>query len=221
MSLPAAVVVNAAGLGSRMGLDVPKALLEVAGRPLIAWQLAMLSDVPDVRVVIGYRAAEVADLVFGLRPDATVALNHRFSSSGTASSLMRGAACLATDAVVSLDCDLVVHPEDLRHFVNAEADVLGVVPVQSTEPVFVDVEDGVAQDFLRTPAPNALEWSGLVRFDPSNPALGATQGHVFELIRNLLPMPARRIRAREVDYPEEVPAMEKWLMTLVAEGLIA
>jgi choline kinase len=215
------VVVNAAGLGSRMGLDVPKALLTVAGRPLIAWQLALLDDVPDVRVVIGYRAAEVADLVFDLRPDAMVVLNHRFASSGTASSLMRGAAGLPTDAVVSLDCDLVVHPEDLWHFINADADVLGVVPVQSTEPVFVGVGDGVALDFVRSPAPNALEWSGLVRFDPSHPGLGSTQGHVFELIRNLLPMPVRHIRAREVDYPEEVEAMEAWLMSLVEQGLVA
>ncbi len=220
MPVPASVVVNAAGLGSRLGLDRPKALLEVEGRPLIAWQLAMLADVPDVRVVLGYQASEVADVVFAVRPDATVVLNHQYLSTGTASSLVRGARGV-DGRVVSLDCDLIVHPEDLTAFVHAEEPTLGVLPVQSNEPVLVRVarDDGglVAHGFDRELRPGDREWSGLITFDPRDVRLGPDDGHVFELVRGLLPVRARPIRAREVDFPDEVPAMAGWIRYLTDE----
>lgn len=224
MPVPAAVVVNAAGLGSRLGLDLPKALLEVAGRPLIAWQLDLLRDVPEVRVVLGYRAAEVADVVFNTRPDAMVVLNHDFASTGTAASLMRGCAGVRGLAV-SLDCDLVVHPEDLAEFVHSTGPVLGTLPVQSLEPVYVRLagrSDGGsdAQDFDRLFVEGDREWSGLIAFDPTSPHMGPSSGHVFELVRPLLPMPAVPIRAREVDFPEEIEAMERWIDELVQIGAL-
>ena len=222
MPVPATVVVNAAGLGSRLGLERPKALLEVAGRPLIAWQLDLLRDVADVRVVLGYQAAEVADVVFAVRPEAMVVLNHDFASTGTAASLMRGAMGVR-GRVVSLDCDLIVHPADLRLFIDAPEPVLGIVDVQSEEPVYVRVtEDGdgglVARDFDRDYLPGDFEWSGLITFDPTSPHLGSRRGHVFELVRSLLPMRAAPIRAREVDYPEEVEPMGQWIDELVTRG---
>lgn len=224
MPVPATVVVNAAGLGSRLGLDRPKALLEIAGRPLIAWQLDLLRDVPDVRVVLGYQAAAVTDVVFGSRPDATVVLNHEYASTGTAASLMKGAA-LAPGLVLSLDCDLVVHPADLAVFLEATGPMLGVLDVQSNEPVLVRVadEDGglVARDFDREMRPGDFEWSGLITFDPTDSRLGSDRGHVFEMLRGLLPVPAHRIRAREVDYPDEIRAMEQWIDTLADEGAFA
>lgn len=225
MHVPTTVVVNAAGLGSRLGLDMPKALLEVAGRPLIAWQMELLRDVSDVRVVLGYRASDVSDVVFRVRPEAMVVLNHEFSSTGTAASLVRG--CVgALGPVVSLDCDLIVHPEDLRLFTHGSSPMLGTLPVQSEEPVFVRVEPGsdgamVARDFDRTPVPGDHEWSGLVRFDPQSPHLGPSRGHVFELIRPLLPMAAVPIRAREVDFPDEVEALSHWIEQLMREGCLS
>lgn len=224
MSVPAAVVVNAAGFGSRLGKDAPKALLSVAGRPLVAWQLDLLRDVRDVRVVVGYRAAEVADVVFACRPSATVVLNHEFAVTGTAASLMRGARAHPTDAVVSLDCDLVVHPDDLRAFVNSPEPLVGAIDVQSTEPVYVRLAERgkpVATGFGREYRNGDYEWSGLVRFDPGDARLGNRCGHVFELIQDLLPLRAHMIRAREVDYPEEIEAMEAWIESLQEQGAFA
>ncbi|WP_448061652.1 NTP transferase domain-containing protein [Cellulomonas hominis] len=224
MQVPATVVVNAAGLGSRLGLDRPKALLELEGRPLIAWQLAMLRDVPDVRVVLGYQAAEVADVVFAARPGATVVLNHQYSSTGTAASLMRGALGVS-GRVVSLDCDLVVHPADLASFVHADEPVLGVLPVQSNEPVLVRVDGDapnlVARGFDRERRDGDYEWSGLISFDPRDRALGPTSGHVFQLVAGLLPMRAQVIRAREVDFPDEVAPMTDWIRQLRDEEGLA
>ncbi|MEV8440903.1 phosphocholine cytidylyltransferase family protein [Actinosynnema sp. NPDC051121] len=50
-------LVLAAGRGSRLGRDVPKALVEFAGRELLAWQLDVLRPrASEVGVVTGYRA---------------------------------------------------------------------------------------------------------------------------------------------------------------------
>jgi hypothetical protein len=218
------VVVNAAGLGSRMGLNLPKALIEIEGRPLVAWQLAMLDDVKDVRVVLGYRAAEVAPAVFEVRPDATVVLNHQFASTGTAASFLRGAAG-AAGQVLSLDCDLVVHPDDLRAFLEEPAPMLGVFPQQSIDPVLVEigVRDGrkVATTFTREPLDGETwEWSGLVSLRSVSDAPEGSRGHVFEMVAPLLPLPIREIRAREVDYEEELDEMAAWLRALQSEGAL-
>ncbi|TFV83253.1 hypothetical protein E4P40_14390 [Blastococcus sp. CT_GayMR20] len=216
---------NAAGLGSRMGLNRPKAMVEVEGRPLISWQLAMLRSVEDVRVVLGYRAAEVAEVVFGERPDATVVLNHEFASTGTAASFLRGAAG-AEGPVVSLDCDLVVHPHDLQAFIEGPAPMLGVFRRQSVEPVLVEVSahDGLAMAtrFTReSVGEQAWEWSGLVSLRHRADAPESARGHVFEMVAPLLPLLAREIRAREVDYEEEIEDMAEWIRALQDEGVLA
>jgi choline kinase len=224
MRSPLAVVVNAAGLGTRLGSERPKALTEVAGRSLLHWQLAMLRHVRDVRVVVGYQADLVERAVLDIRPGALIRYNPEYASTGTAASLMLGASGI-DGPVLSLDCDLVVHPEDLQAFLRRPAPVLGVLPVQSLEPVTVRMAEGsegmLAERFDRAPLPGWMEWSGLVTFDPRDPALGPRQGHVFELIAPLLPIPAAVIRAVELDFPEELPAMEAWISALRAEGHLA
>jgi 2-C-methyl-D-erythritol 4-phosphate cytidylyltransferase len=43
------LIIAAAGMGSRLGRDEPKALVPLAGRPLIAWTLDAISPVPFAR----------------------------------------------------------------------------------------------------------------------------------------------------------------------------
>ena len=56
-----AVVVLAAGRGSRLVANVPKPLLELRGRPLVSWALdaATASELHPVVLVVGYRASAV------------------------------------------------------------------------------------------------------------------------------------------------------------------
>ena len=46
-----AAVLTAAGLGTRLGADVPKALVNVAGRPLVAWALDRLAASAAIVVI--------------------------------------------------------------------------------------------------------------------------------------------------------------------------
>jgi NDP-sugar pyrophosphorylase family protein len=70
------VCVLAGGLGTRLGervRDTPKPLLQVAGRPFLVHQLALLADhgVREVVLCVGYRAEQIASSIgperFGVR----------------------------------------------------------------------------------------------------------------------------------------------------------
>ena len=64
--VPAAVVILAAGAGSRVGAEVNKVLLPLGSRPVLVWSVASALALPDVRVLLVVRAGEqdaVADAV--------------------------------------------------------------------------------------------------------------------------------------------------------------
>jgi choline kinase len=85
-ALPLPAVVLAAGFGSRLGeaaRDVPKALVPVAGRPLLAHTLDALAEagVRDVCVVTGHRGAELEQAVRSFTPPSlclSTVRNRRF-----------------------------------------------------------------------------------------------------------------------------------------------
>ena len=76
----AAIVIPAAGSGRRLGLDVPKALVDVCGRPLVCRTLERFEAVePIVEAVVAVPASErgrfteaLADLRFGGAPPTVV-----------------------------------------------------------------------------------------------------------------------------------------------------
>jgi len=64
-----AVVVVAAGAGTRMGAEVNKVLLPLAGRAVLAWSVATALGVPDVRrVVVVVRPGEEDEVARALGP---------------------------------------------------------------------------------------------------------------------------------------------------------
>jgi 2-C-methyl-D-erythritol 4-phosphate cytidylyltransferase len=71
VSGPVALLV-AAGSGSRLGASVPKAFVEVAGRPLLEWSLEALRAAGIADIVIALPAgASAPDGVIGVRGGAT------------------------------------------------------------------------------------------------------------------------------------------------------
>jgi len=228
MNSQLSVIINAAGRGARLGQARPKCLVPFLGQPLIHWQLQTVGENTDLVVVIGYQAEDVRREVVARRPDARFVYNERFSSTGTASSL-----CLAAKTcdgpVLSLDGDMLVHPDDLRRLLSAPYPCIGLSPIQSDAPVLVDVrgESGDGEEratrfhyqVLATDCSSCFEWTGLVVFDPATLSLDA-EGHVFEMITPLLPCRTVHVRCCEIDFPDELPLMQKWIALLVKEGFL-
>ncbi len=203
------VVISAAGMGTRLGMNVPKALVHVGGTPILTRQLQMLEDVDDVVVVAGFRSQLVIDLLREVRPDARVALNHEFTSTGTAASVAKGAA-LASGWVVSLDGDLLVREPDLRAVLEHPGACLGLTPARSKAPVWARVEaDGVVSGLSQQDA-TEWEWSGLAKV-PADVARGLGRGHVFHGLRDALPLASRVVDCVEIDDLDDLRDAERWV----------
>ena len=203
------VVISAAGMGTRLGMNVPKALVHVGGMPILTRQLQMLEDVDDVVVVAGFRSQLVIDLLREVRPDARVALNHEFTSTGTAASVAKGAA-LASGWVVSLDGDLLVREPDLRAVLDHPGACLGLTPARSKAPVWARTEeDGVVSDLSQEQA-SEWEWSGLAKV-PHDVARGLGRGHVFHGLLASLPLASRVVDCVEIDDLDDLRHAERWV----------
>lgn len=82
-------MIAAAGSGSRLGAGGPKALVEVAGRPLVSWCLAAFAAAESVeRIVIASPPGTEAELQ-RLAPDAVVVAGAESRSGSVASALER------------------------------------------------------------------------------------------------------------------------------------
>lgn len=210
MSLSKTVVINCAGVGSRLGLGITKALIEIEGKPLIEWQLEMLEEVDDVRVVVGYQADQVINQVLKIRKNVTFVFNHDYLTTGTAASLSLGAR-YAKGLVISLDGDLLIHPYDFRSFLDSNEEMIGYCVPTTEDPVLVDIiKDGskeMVTNFSRDSG--EYEWSGLVQIDANN--LKSGTGHVYQVLEPFLPIKATPIRCQEIDTPSDYDAAIMWV----------
>ena len=84
-------VIAAAGRGSRLGFGIPKCLVEVGGRTILEHQLDLLSGCDDVRVVVGYRSADVRSLLARVGGRVRVVENTEWATTNTLASLELGA----------------------------------------------------------------------------------------------------------------------------------
>jgi choline kinase len=227
VSLPISIVINCAGMGRRLGLSQTKAMVIICGRPVIAWQLDALRWAKDIRIVVGYRAEEVIEYVNSIRNaknDIIYAFNRDYAITGAAASLVAGAAG-SEESIVSLDGDLIVRPRDLRNFVELRTPALGILPINSDEPLaaFLDRNGQMVTSFKEPSEPHspAVEWSGLCQLKAEQIAhskhTGRGRGNVYELVVPHLPLLAVPIDAREIDTSDDFQRAEQWLKTHLHE----
>lgn len=228
MSEQPTVIINAAGRGTRLGQERPKCLVPFHGQPLIHWQLQTVAQASKLVIAIGFQAEDVRREVLERRPDAKFVYNENFASTGTASSLCL-AARICTGPVLSLDGDMLVHPNDIERLFLTPRPCIGLSPVQSNAPVLVQVKPGQGGEGERairflyqvevTNLASYYEWTGLVVFNPSELRLDS-DGHVFQMIEPFLPCNTVHVSCCEVDFPDELPQMQEWITTLVKEGFL-
>lgn len=198
-------VIAAAGLGSRLGMGMPKAMIEIDGRPLLGRLVAALSPhVENIHVVVGYREELILELCARHHRQVVLVRNPRYRSTTTAQSYALGARHLAGKTLF-IDGDLLLRPASLAAFLSAAASfdlTVGVTDAKSENAVFADLrgdEEGAGAcvaGFSREPGwPH--EWANVVA-GPADLMEGAT-GYVFEHLAPLLPAPAVRLELAEVD----------------------
>lgn len=206
------VVISCAGIGSRLGLGLTKALVQINGNSLISWQLKLFKDVKDLRLVIGFQANEIIDEVLKYRKDIIFCFNHRYFETKTGASYYLGARH-ANQESLEWDGDLLVHPDDVKRILNQPGEFLcyGDITSEDTVCVLVDT-DGNVQGFTRNTGD--FEWTGPACMNKKH--LTYCSQNVFNMFEPLCPIRGIKVRAYDIDtYNDYVRVSEitkNWLI---------
>ena len=205
MSSIKSVVISCAGIGSRLGLGLTKALVQINGRSLISWQLELFKDVEDLRIVIGFQANDIIEEVRKYRDDVTFVFNHRYFETKTGASFFLGARH-ANEYILEWDGDLLVHPDDVKMILETEGEFLCYSDKTSDDAVFVKVdEQGNVLSFSREYGD--YEWTGPACMCKKN--LAYSSQNVFNMFEPLLPMRGIKVRAYDIDTYDDYQRVSK------------
>lgn len=205
MSSVKSVVISCAGIGSRLGLGLTKALVQINGRSLISWQLELFKDVEDLRIVIGFQANDIIEEVRKYRDDVTFVFNHRYFETKTGASFFLGARH-ANEYILEWDGDLLVHPDDVKMIMDTEGEFLCYSDKTSDDAVFVKVdEQGNVLSFSREYGD--YEWTGPACMCKKN--LAYSSQNVFNMFEPLLPMRGIKVRAYDIDTYDDYQRVSK------------
>lgn len=204
------VIISCAGLGNRLGLGTTKALVEVDGKPLIVRHLEMLNEEEDIRVVVGYQAEKVIDVVREYRQDVLFVFNHDYRTTGTGASVAL-AAKYANEYILSLDGDLLVHPDDMQKILSCEHEFVSGNTPGTDDPWMLQTyyEDGKEYVSAFSKCRGNYEWNGITQMKSSKMQNG--NGHVFQLIEPHLPVPFVEVRTHEIDTINDYERAIQWV----------
>ncbi len=128
--MPVAVIVLAAGQGTRMSSDLPKVLHPLAGAPLVAHALATARAIEPARIilVVGHGGDAVAEVARAIDPDIRVVTQRE--QLGTGHAVRQAAAALdgfAGDVIVLYADTPLIRPATLEAMLEARAGGAAVV----------------------------------------------------------------------------------------------
>lgn len=189
------VVISCAGIGSRLGLGLTKALVQINGNSLISWQLKLFKDVKDVRIVIGFQGGEIIEEVRKYRDDVIFCYNHRYFETKTGASYYLGARH-ANHETLEWDGDLLVHPDDVKELLATSGEFICYADKTSDDAVFVQTnENGDVLCFSREQGD--YEWTGPACMNKQH-LIYSTQ-NVFNMFEPYCPMKGIKVRAYDID----------------------
>ena len=198
-------VISAAGMGTRLGMNLPKCLVEIEGRALIDYQLDALADIENVRVVVGFMETEVIRHVAAVRSDVVFVRNPHYHSTSNTRSLFLGSRGIGKP-FLSIDGDLIFSENTVRTVLasyDGAASVVGITERASTEAVGADVNSETGQVVAFGGSSSDYEWSGIALFSGID-VPDDDDGYVYRILERHLPLPAVRVESLEVDTPDDL-----------------
>lgn len=199
------VIICCAGMGTRLGIATTKALVDVCGEPLIIRQLKLLETFDDIRIVIGFQAERLIEVVNGYRKDIMYVFNYDYAKTGVADSL-RKALVGCRDYIISLDGDTLFNAEDFSSFLTSNYECIPISTGKSAEPVLATVSDGMVTGLSKNEG--TYQWPGMSKMRKER--YGGISPHVYEMITQSLPLRTVIMRTREIDTPEDYDRAIEW-----------
>ncbi len=207
-------VIAAAGLGTRIGLGMPKCMIEVGGQTILSRLINTLRPhVSVIHLVVGYREEMVVEYCSLHHRDVVVVRNPDFRTTNTAYSLSKGAQHLS-GKVLYLDGDLLISAASLKKFLVAakQQDILvGLTNAKSENAVFVHGEE--KDDYINISEfsrehQTKFEWANIIA--APNDLMHGASGYVFERLIEHLPLEGYMLELAEVDTPDDLSAAQQF-----------
>lgn len=198
-------IISAAGLGSRLGLNIPKCLIEINGKPLIEYQLELLKGIEDVRIVVGFMEHKVIDCVRKLREDVVFVRNPDYKTTSNAFSVHLGTKDLKEPFII-IDGDLLIEKSSFDAFLNrcdGSNSIIGITKSKTEDAVFVTIDEKQKKmtKFHRTPK-GEYEWTGIAYL--KGIPIQKSGKYVFSEIEPHLPLAYHDIVCYEIDTPDDL-----------------
>lgn len=209
MSIVKHAIISAAGMGSRLQLNIPKCLVEIDGKKLIDYQLELLEDIEDVRIVVGFKEMDVINHVLQKRKDVTFIRNPDYQKTSNSYSVYLATKDLK-EPFISLDGDLLLEPDSFINFIKHcdNHSLIAITESKTEEAVFVNIDDDSnIIDFKLSP-PTKYEWSGLAYIKGFS--IEKNGGYIFKELEKHLPLKSIIINCHEIDTPEDLHSAYKF-----------
>ena len=172
------VIISCAGLGSRLGLNIPKCLVEVGNKKIIERQLELLTDVPNIRVVVGFKEMEVINFIKNIRKDVVFVRNPDFAKTSNSYSIYLATKDLNEPHII-IDGDLIIEKNSFLSFIKQckNENLIGVTRAKTEDAVFVDLDNNFNIKKFSRENKNKYEWCGVAYLN--NIKMPNNQNYVF------------------------------------------
>lgn len=200
------IIISCAGMGNRLGMGIPKALVKIDKKTLLQRHLELLKNINDVRIVIGYKAESVIKEALKYRKDILFVFNNDYMNTGTGASVML-ASKYANEYILTIDGDLIIHPDDMKKILNSKEEFIGVSETITDDPVLTIINNKKVIGFSRKNG--SYEWTGISYYKTKN--LDNNSGHVYQLLEKKLPQKYLIVRTKEIDTQNDLKKAKKWI----------
>lgn len=199
-------IICAAGIGTRLGLNVPKCMAQVAGKPIIQWQLEILQKfTQDITVVVGFQSDMVIDFIKKFNVKHVV--NPLFATTSVVDSILLGIGNQQSE-VLLVDGDVLFTSQGIQDILNVVGDVVCIKETISDDsPVFVEVEGKQIKRFYRE-KPGCFEWAGICKINSDY--MDKSSKYIYQGLEKQLPLPCLLIDSVEIDTSKDLKDAEKW-----------
>ena len=203
------IIITCAGMGKRLGMKIPKCLININGKYLIERNLEQLDNIDEIIVVVGYKKELVKDTISKINNKVKFVENKEYKNTSTGESFILGAKHAKNDYIIALDGDLLMHPLDLNNIIeNINYEFIGGVIPTTENPVYIKTnKNNEAIQFNRTNG--NYEWSGIAGIFKEN--IKEDKWYVFNVLEEILPTPVLPVRAREIDTPKDYEEAKRWI----------
>ena len=198
-------VISAAGMGTRLGLNKPKCLVEINGKPIIDHLLELLKDIEQVRIVVGFMETDLIEHVKRIRKDVVFVRNPEYKTTSNSHSLWLASHDIK-EAFLAIDGDMIIDPKSFNTFLSqcdGKQNIIGIAAAKTEEAVFVELDQmHRVTRFFRSPM-SSYEWCGIACF-VDIVFQDYSDRYIYQFIEAHLPLASCLITCCEIDTPADL-----------------